>query len=134
MPLGGKIDDITRTLQEAGAGNEHAAWLHFLALAGLGVLLVIIRESVFELQRDAPSHHANTVDGVHQGFDRRSKDVAARGVNHARCPPCSVVPVQFNFDGWLLSSGREELFNNGSNCLVVNADATNQCPRDLVFH
>jgi hypothetical protein len=82
MLLGGEIDDELGAHQIAGAMHEHPAGLHLVMLARQPVFFVVLGESLFELERDALAHDANTIDGVHQSVRLGFEQISCRVSNH----------------------------------------------------
>jgi len=63
--------------------NEHFPRLQFLVIAGCFVFLEIpVGEGLFELERNAPAHDADTVYRVHQRLGIRLQYVALFQFNH----------------------------------------------------
>ena len=85
MPFGWKIND--ESWQQAGCfEHKHLPWAHCFALAGSGIGFEVIRKGLFELQRDATTHHTNTIHRVDQGLRFRAQDVTCGVANHHSLP------------------------------------------------
>src|SRR5260221_6515392 len=86
--VGGKIDDDVRLNQPAGIEDEHTPGLHFARLAGLFVCLSVLRPFIPELQRDAFTHHPDTIDCIDDRVDIvLLQEIAAHEPNsHGYCP------------------------------------------------
>ena len=68
MVFGGEVDDPAWLGEDALIVNEHRTNADFAAFTGAGVSFEIFWKSVFELQRNAFAHDANSVDCVDDGI------------------------------------------------------------------
>jgi hypothetical protein len=62
--------------------HEHSSGLDFVALASSRVSAEVRRESVLHLKRDAPTHHAYAIHGVHNRFAVTREQIATLELNH----------------------------------------------------
>jgi hypothetical protein len=86
VTLGRKIDDVLRIRESTSLEDEHAARLHFVAIAGSGIGLEILRECILKLKSDSAAHNTHAVHGIHHGFDVFSKDVSLLVFDHTVAP------------------------------------------------
>lgn len=80
--LGGKVDDVFRSVELSGVDDEHLAGGNFAAFARLFVGGEHLGVAAFELQRNSLAHHPNTVDGVDERFGVSPKEVARAVRDH----------------------------------------------------
>ena len=71
MLLGWKIYDVLRIEKPSGRNHVHLTESNLALFAGLLIGAEVFRKRLLELQRDALTHHADTIDCVDEGLGIR---------------------------------------------------------------
>ncbi|MNP18331.1 hypothetical protein D3C76_1108110 [compost metagenome] len=87
MTFGREVHNPAWPLQFANRRHVNLARLHFASLAGSQVQTVILREALFEHQRDTFTHHADGIYRVDQGFGFGFQKVALGKTDHWKYHP-----------------------------------------------
>jgi hypothetical protein len=82
VTLGREIDDERGRREPARLKHEHPTWLDFVPPARQLVRLEVRRKTLLELERDAPPHYADAVDGVDERIGLFDQDVARLVLDH----------------------------------------------------
>jgi hypothetical protein len=82
VSLGGRIDNPARTRRQVSGNDEHLAGSYRATIALKPITPVVLRKRSLELQCEAPTHHANTVDGIDQCLHISGRQIALCQFDH----------------------------------------------------
>src|SRR5690606_33540090 len=80
--LGREADQVARAGERSAIEHVDLTEPQAAVPASRGVVLEVVRERLLELERDAPAHHADAVDRVHQRLGVGLQDVTCVKLDH----------------------------------------------------